>query len=126
MRCIPSFAVMSATDREWAAARQQLVAFLTEASPVSDHDRAAEESNGALTYLCSIPCRQDDGIIRYAHLFQHNDRLTQEPAYFRVAASPDWWPQGCRSLPPLRRTSDRAPLRLRVVANGNAQAASGR
>jgi hypothetical protein len=125
MRCIPSFAVMSATDREWSTARQQLVAFLNEAGPISGRDAAAE-ADGAVTYLCSIPCRQDGGIIRYAHLFQHNDRLTQEPAYFRVAASPDWWPKGCRSLPPLRRTSERAPLRLRVVANGGAQAASAR
>jgi hypothetical protein len=107
-------------------ARQQLVAFLKEAGPISDRDAAAEEPDGALTYLCSIPCRQDDGNIRYAHLFQHNDRSIQAPAYFRVAASPGWWPEGCRSLPPLRRASERAPLRLRVVANGNAQAASGR
>jgi hypothetical protein len=112
MRCIPSFAVMNATDRELAVARQQFTAFLKDAGLLPDHDVPAEASDSALTYLCSIPCRQGDGVIRYVHLFQHDDRFTKKRDYYHVAASPDWWPEGCRSLPPQRRTSGRAPLRL--------------
>jgi hypothetical protein len=111
MRCIPSFAVMNATDGEWAVAKAQLVAFLKDTNQSSD-DLGSEVPGSTLTYLCSIPYRQDDGAIRYAHLFQHHDPFIREPEYFHVVASPGWWPQGCRSLPPQQRTSGRAPLRL--------------
>jgi hypothetical protein len=111
MRCIPSFAVMNTTDRERAVAQGQLVAFLKETDPSWD-DPGPEAAENALTYLCSIPYRQDDGAIRFAHLFQRDDPFGTKPEYFHVTASPEWWPQGCRSLPPQQRTSGRAPLRL--------------
>ena len=112
MRCIPSFAVMSATDPEWVAAKQQLAAFLNDTGLASGRDAQEEVADNPPSYLCSIPCRQNDGVIRYVHLFEHNRRFTTKPAYFHVAASAGWWPEGCRSLPPLRRTGGRAPLRL--------------
>ena len=111
MRCVPSFAVMNATDREWAVAKDQLVAFLMESNP-TPNDSESELPDTAMTYLCSIPYRQDDGAIRYVHLFQYQDPFMIKPEYFHVVASPAWWPDGCRSLPPQARTSGRAPLRL--------------
>ncbi len=112
MRCIPTCAVMNAIDREWVAAREQLAAFLEEAGPAPHDEARAETPDSALTYLCSIPSRQGNGVIRYVHLFQQTGRFITKPAYFHVAASPGWWPEGCRSLPPQRRTSGRAPLSL--------------
>jgi hypothetical protein len=112
MRSIPTFAVMSAIDPEWVAAKERLAAFLEETGLAPDGDGAAEAPENVLTYLCSIPRRQDNGAIHYVHLFQHDDRFMTKPAYFHVAASPGWWPDGCRSLPPQRRTGGRALLRL--------------
>lgn len=112
MRCIPCFAVMSVTDIEWVAAKQQIAAFLNENDLAPDRDTLVDTPDNALTYLCSIPCRQEDGVIRYTHLFQYNTRCMTTPTYFHVAASPSWWPTVCRSLPPRRRTSGRAPLCL--------------
>jgi hypothetical protein len=112
MRCIPTCAVMNAIDREWVAARRQLAAFLEETGPTPDDDARVEAPDSALTYLCSIPCRQSDGVIRYIHLFQQTGRCVTKPAYFHVAASAGWWPEDYRSLPPQRRTSGRAPLSL--------------
>jgi hypothetical protein len=112
MRCIPCFAVMSVADREWVAARQQTVAFLKENGLTPDGDTPPGMVESALTYLCSIPCRQNNGIIRYVHLFQFHPQLVTKPTYFHVVASPGWWPEVCRSLPPRHRTSGRAPLRL--------------
>jgi hypothetical protein len=112
MRCIPTCAVMNAIDREWVAAREQLAAFLESTGPAPDDDARAEAPDSALTYLCSIPCRQSDGVIRYVHLFEQTGPFTTKPVYFHVAASPGWWPEDCRSLPPQHRTSGRAPLSL--------------
>jgi hypothetical protein len=112
MRCIPSFAVMNATDREQAVAKEHLVAYLQTASPTPANDPSTTACDDALSYVCSFPWRQDECGIRYVHLFQHQDRFMTKPEYFHVTASPDWWPEGCRSLPPQRRTSGRAPLRL--------------
>jgi hypothetical protein len=112
MRCIPSFAVMNATDREHVVAKEQLVAYLRDSNLAAANGLAVAECDSALTYLCSIPYRQDDGVVRYVHLWQHDDRFMTKPEYFHVTASPDWWPEGCRSLPPQHRTSGRAPLRL--------------
>lgn len=112
MRCIPSFAVMNATDRELAVAKEHLVAHLQEAGLTPANGSSVTVCDSALSYLCSIPCRQDDDVIRYVHLLQHQDPLMIKPEYFHVTASADWWPENCRSLPPQRRTSGRAPLRL--------------
>jgi hypothetical protein len=112
MRCIPSFAVMNATDREQAAAKEHLVAYLQEAGLTPANDPSVTACDSALSYLCSIPCRQDNDVIRYVHLFQYQDPFMTKPDYFHVTASADWWPENCRSLPPQHRTSGRAPLRL--------------
>jgi hypothetical protein len=112
MRCIPSFAVMNATDREQAVAKDHLVAYLQEASPTLANDPSRTASESTLRYVCSFPWRQDDDGIRYVHLFQHHDRFMAKPEYFHVTASANWWPKNCRSLPPQCRTSGRAPLRL--------------
>lgn len=112
MRCIPSFAVMNATDRERAVAQGHLVAYLQEAGLLTANEPPAAARDSAPSYLCSIPFRQDDDAVRYVHLFQHQDASMIKPEYFHVTASPDWWPENCRSLPPQHRTSGRAPLRL--------------
>lgn len=112
MRCIPCFAVMNLADRERVAARQQIAALLKEDGSAPDGDTPPETPESALTYLCSIPCRRNNGIIRYVHLFQFHPQLVTKPTYFHVVASPGWWPKVCRSLPPRHRTSGRAPLRL--------------
>lgn len=112
MRCIPTVAVMSAIDHEQGTARQRLAAFLEETGRVPDDHTRMEIGDRALTYLCSFPHRRDNGVIGYVHLFQHNNRFTAKAAYFHVAATPDWWPEGCRSLPPQRRSNGRALLRL--------------
>lgn len=111
MRCIPTFAVMTAIDQEWAAARERLARFIAD-DAAAERDTEALAPDNVLTYLCSIPRRHNNGSIHYVHIFQHEDRFSGKTAYFHVTASPGWWPEGCRSLPPQRRTEGRALLRL--------------
>jgi hypothetical protein len=112
MQCIPTFAVMSPGDPELAAARRRLAAYLEETAAAAGYDEDPSWPRpGASRYLCSIPLAHDDGTIRYVHVFQH-ERLTTAEEFFSVAASPQWWPVGCRSLPPQRRTRGRALLQL--------------
>jgi hypothetical protein len=115
MRCISTFAVMGAGDPELDTARRHLAAHLEETSPVAGHgtDPASLWASGSWAYRWSIPRRQDTGGILYVHVFQHA-RIMAGGGYFclGVAASPAWWPVGCESLVPQRRTQGRAALRL--------------
>jgi hypothetical protein len=113
MRCIPTFAVMGAIDPELAAAQERLAAYLEETSSAAGNSARSTvlRPNSVATYLCSIPRRQESGSIQYAHIFQQ-DGATPAEEYFFVAASPRWWPMGCRSLQPRCRTQSRAALRL--------------
>jgi hypothetical protein len=111
MRCIPTFAVMAAIDPELAVAKRRLAAYFDEAAAGPDAAATSLRSNSVLTYLYSMPRRQDNGVIRYVHLFRH-DRIMAGEGYFSVAASPHWWPVGCPSLQPRGRTQSRAALRL--------------
>jgi len=109
MRCIPTLAVMRADDPELAAARWRLALHLEDAGAPPD----CPEGIDAWTYRCSIPRRGDDGAIRYLHAFQHNGRIAAgENFSLAVAAAPGWWPVGCPSLAPPRRTRHRPALRL--------------
>jgi hypothetical protein len=112
LRCIPTVAVMSVIDHEQGLARERLATFLDEGSQVPDDDARIGAGDRELTYLCSFPHRRDNGVIGYVHLFQDSNHVTTKASYFHVAASPDWWPKSCRSLPPQRSTSGRALLRL--------------
>jgi hypothetical protein len=113
MQCIPTFAVMDAIDPELAIAKRRLAAYFEETGGAVGHgaDSAALWPNSVMTYLCSIPRRQDNGAILYVHVFQH-DRATAAEGYFSVLASPRWWPVDCQSLQPQRRSQSRAALRL--------------
>jgi hypothetical protein len=113
MQCIPTFAVMGATDPELAAAKERLAAYFEETGAADGRRTGAPSpwSNSELTYRCSIPRRQDNGVIQYAHVFQPN-RVINGIGYFSVLASPHWWPVDCHSLQPHRRTDSRAALRL--------------
>jgi hypothetical protein len=115
MRCVSTFAVMGASDPELDTARRHLAAHLEETSPIASHvtDPASLRASGSWAYRCSIPRRQNNGVILYVHVFQHA-RVMTGGGYFSlgVAASPSWWPVGCESLVPQGRTQGRAALRL--------------
>lgn len=118
MICIPTCAVMPASDPELVIARRRLAARLREMKADCDRSGAGGPETAAVwiaeewIYLCSSPHRENGRAIRYIHIFQHpglptgGDRLA-----LAIAASDQWWPIGCAS-PALPRTPRRASLRL--------------
>lgn len=117
MRCISTHAVMDGGNPELVEARRRLSLRLAEIKASiegTEDDQAALASvwlESDWTYICSMPRREDDGAIRYLHLFRHHRDVEGRRLALGIVASAGWWPVGCASLAPFRSQA-RGSLRL--------------